>query len=71
MDHEDVLEQLEVAAVEPGGLDRLMAGGLVVEAAMGRAALAAKERRAWPRSTSRFETRRLRDGSCQPSQAPG
>src|SRR5919106_4988025 len=26
MDHEDVLEQLELAAVEPGGLDRLMAG---------------------------------------------
>lgn len=26
MDHDDVLEQLELAAVEPGGLDRLMAG---------------------------------------------
>ena len=26
MDHEEVRELLEVAAVEPGGLDRLMAG---------------------------------------------
>jgi hypothetical protein len=26
MDHDDVLEQLEIAALEPGGLDRLIAG---------------------------------------------
>ena len=33
MDHEDVLEQLELAAVEPGGLDRLMAGDTAMAAA--------------------------------------
>ena len=26
MDHEETREQLELAAVEPGGIDRLMAG---------------------------------------------
>jgi len=34
MDHEDVLEQLELAAVEPGGLDRLMAGDTAMAAAL-------------------------------------
>ncbi len=34
MDHEDVLEQLELAAVEPGGLDRLMAGDTTAAAAI-------------------------------------
>lgn len=34
MDHEDVLEQLELAAVEPGGLDRLMAGDTAIAAAV-------------------------------------
>jgi hypothetical protein len=34
MDHEDVLEQLEVAAVEPAGLDRLMAGDTAMAAAV-------------------------------------
>jgi hypothetical protein len=34
MDHEDVLEQLELAAVEPGGLDRLMAGDTATAAAV-------------------------------------
>ncbi len=34
MDHEDALEQLEVAAVEPGGLDRLMAGDTAMAAAV-------------------------------------
>ena len=34
MDHEDVLEQLELAAVEPGGLDRLMAGDTAMAAAV-------------------------------------
>jgi hypothetical protein len=34
MDHQDVLEQLELAAVEPGGLDRLMAGDTPVAAAI-------------------------------------
>lgn len=33
MDHEDALERLELAAVEPGGLDRLMAGDTVDAAA--------------------------------------
>jgi hypothetical protein len=34
MDHEDVLEQLQLAAVEPGGLDRLMAGDTAMAAAV-------------------------------------
>lgn len=34
MDHQDVREQLEIAAVEPGGLDRLMAGDTVAAAAV-------------------------------------
>src|SRR6187402_2384482 len=34
MDHEDVLEQLELAAVEPDGLDRLMAGDTPTAAAV-------------------------------------
>jgi hypothetical protein len=34
MDHHDVREQLEIAAVEPGGLDRLMAGDTVAAAAV-------------------------------------
>ena len=34
MDHEDVLEQLELAAVEPGGLERLMAGDTPMAAAV-------------------------------------
>ena len=34
MDHQDVLEQLELAAVEPGGLDRLMAGDTAAAAAV-------------------------------------
>ncbi len=34
MDHEDVLELLELAAVEPGGLDRLMAGDTAAAAAV-------------------------------------
>ena len=34
MDHQDVLEQLELAAVEPGGLDRLMAGDTASAAAV-------------------------------------
>ena len=34
MDHEDALERLELAAVEPGGLDRLMAGDTVDAAAV-------------------------------------
>ena len=34
MDHEDVLEQIELAAVEPGGLDRLMAGDTAMAAAV-------------------------------------
>jgi hypothetical protein len=34
MDHEEVLEQLELAAVEPGGLDRLMAGDTAMAAAV-------------------------------------
>jgi hypothetical protein len=34
MDHEDVLEQLELAAVEPTGLDRLMAGDTPMAAAI-------------------------------------
>jgi hypothetical protein len=34
MDHEDVLEQMELAAVEPGGLDRLMAGDTAMAAAV-------------------------------------
>jgi Anti-sigma-K factor rskA len=34
MDHQDVLEQLELAAVEPGGLDRLMAGDTAMAAAV-------------------------------------
>ena len=34
MDHEDVLEQLELAAVEAGGLDRLMAGDTAMAAAV-------------------------------------
>lgn len=33
MDHDDALERLELAAVEPGGLDRLMAGDTVDAAA--------------------------------------
>lgn len=34
MDHDEVLEQLELAAVEPGGLDRLMAGDTATAAAI-------------------------------------
>jgi len=34
MDHEDVLEQLELAAIEPGGLERLMAGDTAMAAAV-------------------------------------
>ena len=34
MDHDDVLEQLELAAVEPGGLDRLVAGDTAAAAAV-------------------------------------
>jgi hypothetical protein len=34
MDHQDIREQLEIAAVEPGGLDRLMAGDTVAAAAV-------------------------------------
>jgi hypothetical protein len=34
MDHDDVLEQLELAAVEPGELDRLMAGDTAMAAAV-------------------------------------
>jgi hypothetical protein len=34
MDHDDVLEQLELAAVEPGGLDRLIAGDTPMAAAV-------------------------------------
>lgn len=34
MDHQDALEQLELAAVEPGGLDRLMAGDTPTAAAV-------------------------------------
>lgn len=34
MDHQDVRAQLEIAAVEPGGLDRLMAGDTVAAAAV-------------------------------------
>ena len=34
MDHRDVREQLELAAVEPGGLDRVMAGDTVEAAAL-------------------------------------
>jgi Anti-sigma-K factor rskA len=34
MDHDDVLEQIELAAVEPGGLERLMAGDTPVAAAV-------------------------------------
>jgi Anti-sigma-K factor rskA len=34
MDHDEVLEQLELAAVEPGGLDRLMAGDTAMAAAV-------------------------------------
>src|SRR5262245_23981925 len=34
MDHDDVLEQLELAAVEPGGLDRLVAGDTPTAAAV-------------------------------------
>jgi hypothetical protein len=34
MDHDEVLEQLELAAVEPGGLDRLMAGDTTAAAAI-------------------------------------
>ena len=34
MDHDDALEELELAAVEPGGLDRLMAGDTVTAAAV-------------------------------------
>lgn len=34
MDHDEVLEQLELAAVEPGGLDRLMAGDTSAAAAV-------------------------------------
>jgi Anti-sigma-K factor rskA len=33
MDHDDVLEQLELAAVEPGGLERMMAGDTAMAAA--------------------------------------
>jgi hypothetical protein len=34
MDHDDVLEQIELAAVEPGGLDRLTAGDTPMAAAV-------------------------------------
>jgi Anti-sigma-K factor rskA, C-terminal len=34
MDHQDVLEQLELAATEPGGLERLMAGDTPVAASV-------------------------------------
>ena len=34
MDHDDVLEQIELAAVEPDGLDRLMAGDTAMAAAV-------------------------------------
>jgi hypothetical protein len=34
LDHDDVLEQLELAAVEPGGLDRLVAGDTPMAAAV-------------------------------------
>ena len=34
MDHNDVLEQLELAAVEPGGIDRLVAGDTPMAAAV-------------------------------------
>jgi len=34
MDHDDVLEQIELAAVEPGGLERLMAGDTPAAAAV-------------------------------------
>ena len=34
MDHDDVREQLELAAVEPDGLDRLMAGDTATAAAI-------------------------------------
>ena len=34
MDHDDVLEEIELAAVEPGGLARLMAGDTPVAAAV-------------------------------------
>jgi hypothetical protein len=34
LDHDDVLEQIELAAVETGGLDRLMAGDTVMAAAV-------------------------------------
>jgi hypothetical protein len=34
MDHDDVLEQLELAALEPGGLDRLVAGDTPTAAAV-------------------------------------
>jgi hypothetical protein len=34
MDHDDVLEQLELAAVEPGGLERILAGDTPVAAAV-------------------------------------
>jgi hypothetical protein len=33
MDHDDVLEQLELAAVEPGGLERILAGDTPIAAA--------------------------------------
>jgi anti-sigma-K factor RskA len=34
MDHDDVIEQLELAAVEPGGIDRLVAGDTPMAAAV-------------------------------------
>jgi hypothetical protein len=34
MDHDEAVEQLELAAVEPGGLDRLMAGDTAMAAAV-------------------------------------
>jgi hypothetical protein len=34
MDHDDVLEHLELAAIEPGGLDRLIAGDTAMAAAV-------------------------------------
>jgi len=34
MDHDDVLEQIELAAIEPGGLERLMAGDTAMAAAV-------------------------------------
>jgi hypothetical protein len=34
MDHDDVLEQLELAAVEPGGLERILAGDTPIAAAV-------------------------------------